>query len=172
MHVSPLVRSLLWTAGVFAIFLIPASFMTADAQLELWSGGLTVACLWGVWRWGPTAWRAYKEGSTNPWHYGVLAIVILLLFLIVQRVYGVVYIRAGRPVEWQAFPATAFIVFGIMVAVWLFSLATKVDGEKPSRLMGVITAVGAALALFASSVWPVLASKGGAIIKFFHTLFP
>lgn len=172
MHISPLVRSLLWTAAAFATFFSLMPFLKADQQVEVWSGVLMVGCMLGIWRWGPTAWRAYREGSSNPWHYGVLAIVMIFAFMIFWRIYGVIFVRAGRQDSWTEFPTTAFIVFGFAVAVWLFSLATRLDGERPSRIMGWITAIGAALALFTAPVWPILVSKGGAVIKFFHTLFP
>lgn len=168
---SPLLRSVLLTIAAHIVFLIPQPFLTPDQQTELWSGILTAACLWGIWRWGKTGWRAYTEGSEEPWHYGILAIVLLLSFFIIWRLYGVLYVRNDRPVEWLQYPTTAYIVFGFTVAVVLFSAATKLDGEKPSRLMGVITAIGAALAIFLSSVWPLLVSKGGAIARFFNSIF-
>lgn len=171
MHTKSLLRSLALTALVLVIFLIPQPFLTADQQVELWSGGLTMACLWGIWRWGPTAWRAYREGSKEPWHYGIMAIVILLLFMIGRQFYHVLYIRFDRPVDWQTIPISAFIIYGIMIAVWLFSIATKVDGEKPSKFIGWIAALGAGITLLMSSISPFLLSKGSAISRVLNSMF-
>jgi hypothetical protein len=170
MHTKSLFRSLALTALVLFIFLIPTPFLTADQQVELWSGGLTMACLWGVWRWGPTAWRAYREGSKEPWHYGIMAIVILLLFMIGRQFYQVLYIRLERPEDWHQMPISAFIIYGIMIAVWLFSIATKVDGEKPSKVIGWLAAIGAGITLLMSSLFPILLSKGAAISRVLNSI--
>lgn len=171
MQISPLTRSIVLAIVIHLVFFIPTRFMTPDQQVELWSGGLVVACLWGIWRWGATAWRAFKEGSSEPWHYGILAIVILFIFVIGRQAYQVAYIRYERPSAWLLYPTSAYIIFGTMVAIWLFSLATKLEGEKPSRIMGVITAIGAAIAVFTSSLYPILATKAGAILRFLQGLF-
>lgn len=171
MPINPFARSILLTIIINLIFLAFQPFLSADQQTELWSGALMVACFWGVWRWGKTAWRAYKEGSSEPWHYGILAIVLLLLFLITWRFYGVIYVRAERPELWTRFPTVAYITYGITVAVVLFSLATRVDGEKPSKVMGVITAIGGAVALFASVLWPHLVQHGAKIARIFNGIF-
>lgn len=168
---NPLLRSVALTLITICIFLVPQPFLSADQQVELWSGGLTVACLWGIWRYGPTSWRAFREGSNEPWHYGIMAIVILMLFIMARQFYQVLFIRLERPEAWYALPISAFIVYGIMIAVIMFSIATRTEGEKPSVVMGWITAIAAALAIFMSSLFPFLISKGSGLLRFFNAIF-
>jgi hypothetical protein len=155
-------RSFLFVVLAMVVFSVPALFIDPDNMTEILSAGLFIACLVGIWRWGPAAVRVALSGAKTRESWGIIAVVGLLFSLAVQRVYSVVFINFDRP-EWlTTLHISPFITYMMMIAVVLFISATTFPGEKPTRLGGIAAAIIAFVGVLASHFGPmVLAKLGG-----------
>ena len=167
----PILNALLYTIAATAAFAIPAFFIPADGMVEYASSALMLACSFAIWRWHKTAIRAFAQGATKPQENGILAIYILAWGLIFGRVFQVTYIRLGRPDWLISIPLSASFTYILAIGMGLFVIATRIDGEKPSKAWGAVTAFFAAVAIFFTSLWPTLVTKSAAIAKFFSSIF-
>lgn len=166
----PILNAILYTFIAAAAFVIPAIFFPADSMVELASGFLMLVCGFAIYRWHRTAAKVYAQGASKPHEHGILAIYILAWGLVFGRVFQVSYIRLERP-EWMIqIPLSASFTYILAIGMGLFVIATRVDGEKPSRLVGIVTASLTGLMVFSSALWPILVAKGGVILGFVERL--
>lgn len=167
----PILNALLYTVIAAAAFVIPAMFWPADTMVELASSFLMIVCGFAIWRWHRVAWRVYRQGASKPHEHGILAIYIVAWGLIFGRVFQVSYIRLQRP-EWLIeIPLSASFTYILAIGMGLFVIATRVEGERPSKVLGWITAALTAVAVFASALWPHLVQHGAKIARIFNGIF-
>lgn len=117
--------ALLVLAGAMAIFGVCALMFPPDVLSDAIATLMAIACILGLIRWGPTGWRVFWKGAKRTEDWGILAICMLLIAVIVGRVYGIIFRQLDRP-EWLQnsywSPFTLFMLFG---AVVLLVAATK-----------------------------------------------
>jgi hypothetical protein len=160
-------RSFLFVISALVVFSVPALLIPPDDMTEILSAGLFIACLFGIWRWGPAAVRAIMDGAKTRESWGIIAIVGLLSALAMQRVYSVVFINLERPVWMTTLHISPFITYLMMIAVVLFISATTFPGEKPTKLGGVAAAFIAFVGVVASHLGPSLLGKVGGLWQAF-----
>jgi len=171
MFKRPVWKALGYTFLMILAFVIPSFFLPSDQMVEIASALLIVACGFTVYRWGQTAARVYLNGASQPYEQGILAIVVMALFLMFGRLYQVTFIRLDRP-DWLIDkPISAAITYGLFISLFLAVIATRTEGERPSRGVAIVTGGFTAVAVFASAIWPVLISKAGAIAGFLNRIF-
>lgn len=119
--------ALLIAAGALAVFGICARFFTPDQLSDATATVMMVACIAGLWRWGPTGWRVFWRGARRQEDWGILAIVSLLVAIICGRVYGIVYRQLDRPDYLLNSYWTPFFLYMLLGAVVLLVAATKDD---------------------------------------------
>jgi DMSO reductase anchor subunit len=161
---SPFVRAVAATVVLFIAFSLVALVIPPDPLSIGLRVLLVLACIIGVYRWGPTALRVYRNGASEPHEQGILAVVVLLLGLAANQVYSAVYVALDRP-EWVSqYHFSGFLVFLILIGVVLFTVSTRLEGEKHSPLVGIGLAVMTAISVAVAGLWPKLVSIVGPII--------
>lgn len=172
MHVRPVARALIWTAILIVPYIIATFFFAPDTMTEIVATLSLLACGFAIFRWGKTAARVYLEGATSPVQTGILAIVIFSFFYASGRIYNVAFIRLDRPDYLINSYISPTLNYGIAVGVALFTIATRTEGEKPGKVMAVVTGALTAGAIFSSTFWPLVVAKGGALISFLSHFLP
>lgn len=119
--------ALLVVAGALAVFGVGALFFKPDALSDATATLMMVACIAGLWRWGPTGWRVFWRGAYRTEDWGILAICVLLIAIIFGRIYGVVYRQMERPGWMQDSYWSPFFLYMLLCAVTLLVAATKDD---------------------------------------------
>lgn len=107
------------------VFFTAAQFFTPDALSDATATVMALVCAIGLWRWGPAGWRVFWQGAKRTEDWGILAVCMLLVAVIVGRIYGITFRQLGRP-EWleQSYWAP-FTLYMLLGAVVLLVLATK-----------------------------------------------
>lgn len=152
-------RSLLITASIFLAFVSIAFFVPPDPMNEVLSAAVFVAAAFGMYRWAPAALRVFASGARTEESWGILGLVIILLTEALRRVYSVFYLQLNRPDWMDALHIAPGLTASTLVGIFLLVLATKFDGEKPSKLPGTLAAVIAFLGVMLSSALPYFIAK-------------
>lgn len=162
---SPFARALFVTFILFLSFSLVALVVPADPYSVALRVLLTFACVLGIYRWGPTAWRVYRNGASAPHEQGILAIVVLLLGIGGTQVYSAIYIVAGRPDWMTTYHFSPFLVYLSLIGVVFFIVSTRVDGERHSPVVGAIIAFLTALSVAIAGLWPKIVSAIGPFLS-------
>lgn len=158
-------RALLVSIIALVLFWVPAIFIQPDSMLAIVSAGLFVASIWGVFRWGGAAWRVIRRGATKESDQGILAIVILLIALALQRVYSVVFVTLDRPLYLQNSHVNGFLAYLLLIGCVLLIASTRYEGEKPSQLGATTAGIAAILSVLIAHSGPWLVTKVVGIIS-------
>ncbi len=122
--------ALLVVAAALAVFGICAIFFPPDALSDATATVMRVACVAGLWRWGPTGWRVFWKGAKRPEDWGILAVCALFVAIISGRFYGIIYRQLERP-EWlQQSYWSPFLLYMLLGAVVLLVAATRDDPPR------------------------------------------
>jgi hypothetical protein len=165
-------RSILFALAGLTAFSLPALFIKPDDMTEILSAGLFIACLVGLWRWGPAAVRAIVSGSKTQESWGIIGVCGLLLALAMQRVYSVAYLNLDRPEWMQVLHISPFITYMMLVSVVLFISATTFPGEKPTGLGGIAAAFIAFVGVMVSHFGPLIAKSIGGLWQAIYRALP
>lgn len=122
--------ALLVTAAALAVFGICALIFKPDALSDATATVMMVACIAGLWRWGPTGWRVFWRGARRTEDWGILAICVLLIAIIFGRIYGIVFRQLERPGWLLDSYWSPFFLYMLLCAVTLLVAATKDDDSK------------------------------------------
>jgi hypothetical protein len=112
-------------AGALAVFGGCALAFPPDALTDAIATVIMVACIVGLFRWGPTGWRVFWKGARRTEDWGILAICVLLVAIICGRLYGIVYRQLERPDYLTDSYWSPFFLYLLLCAVTLLVAATK-----------------------------------------------
>ena len=119
--------ALLVALGALAVFGVCTLFFPPDALSDATATVMMVACVAGLWRWGPTGWRVFWKGARRPEDWGILAICLLLIAIGCGRIYGIVWRQLERPAYMANSYWSPFLLYILLGAVVLLVAATKDD---------------------------------------------
>lgn len=141
--VSP--NAAVWFALVgFVTYWVLAAFVPGPVLKDIFDSlALGVAVTIAI-TWQGAAWRAFKEGATEGEWQLVIAVFLLWVVLIMQRIYSIWFTFMGRPDWITQSPIPGFMAYSIMLAGILFlTSAGLVDEERPRRyLWHIVFAIG------------------------------
>lgn len=163
----PFARAIFATMALFLAFSLVALVVPPDPYSIALRVLLVFACVLGIYRWGRTAWRVYRNGASEPHEQGIMAIVILMMGLAANQIYSAVFIMMDRP-EWLTnYHFSPFLVFISLIGVVLFIVSTRVEGEKHSPVVGAVLAALTALSVAIAGLWPAVAKVIGPFLSRF-----
>ncbi len=120
----------LWViAGATGLFGLCSMIFPPDALTDAIATLILVACVVGLWRWGPTGWRVLWKGARRTEDWGILAICVLMIAIICGRFYGIVYRQLERPDYLTQSYWSPFFLYMLLCAVTLLVAATKTDRD-------------------------------------------
>ena len=161
----PFARAIVATIALVGAFSLVALLVPPDPYSVALRVFLFFACVLGIYRWGKTAWRVYRNGASEPHEQGILAIVILMLGMGATQVYSAIYIGLDRP-EWMTtYHFSPFLVYLLLIGVVFFIVSTRVEGEKHSPVVGAILAGLTALSVAIAGLWPSVAKAIGPFLS-------
>lgn len=149
---------------LIAIFTVAAFFIPADGMTQILSGGILIAAIVGVWRWGGAAVRVFVRGARNEESWGILGIVTLLGAIIASRVYSIIYIGLDRPEAFLTLYINPFIQYSTLIALSLFIVATRFSDERPNKLGSGLTALIAFFGVLLTAGGPLFVKSISAFI--------
>lgn len=158
-------KPILITLSLILAFIATAFFIPPDPMNEVLSGGVFIAAGFGLYRWGPAAWRNYIAGAKDETAWGLIGLVLLLVSLSLQRVYSTVYINLGRPDYLMTLHIAPFLVYTTLIALVLFVAATSFPGERPNRINTLVAAIVSVLGISFSTIGPTLIGKIGLLMS-------
>lgn len=94
--------------------------------------------------WGPSAFRAVREGADSGEWQLILAIFLVWFVVLCQRVYVITFNWAGRPEPWATSAVAGFWPYSYMIAGLLFLSAPGVKGDtiESRAIWAIVAAVG------------------------------
>ena len=164
---TPFAKAIFVTVLLFVAFCLVALIVPPDPYSVFLRVLLVIACVLGIYRWGKTAWRVYRNGVSEPHEQGILAVVILMLGIASNQVYSAIFIAMNRP-EWLThYHFSAFLVYLSLIGVIFFIVSTRVEGEKHGPVVGAALAALTVLSVAIAGLWPKLVSAIGPLIARF-----
>lgn len=134
-----------FTALCIALFAVLASFIPPDPLTEGLSAAIFIAAAIGITRWGPAAWRVYfppkNDAQDSTTSLGILGLVLWLISESLRRIYSIIVIQMHRPDWVSEVHVSSALNAVVFVGICLVILATRFEGEKPSRMSGIAMAV-------------------------------
>lgn len=118
-------QALLVGLAAMVVFALSCMAFSPDALSDAIATVMSVACVAGLWRWAPTGWRVFWKGAKRTEDWGILAICMLLVSVILGRIYGVVFRQLGRPDYLVNSYWSPFFMYLLLGAVVLLVAATK-----------------------------------------------
>lgn len=158
-------RTIAVSLAILAAFWIPASFLASDAMTNILRPALFIASAYGIVRWGDAAFRVYFDRAGERSSLGILGIVLTLAGIALASVYSVVFIALERPIWLREMQISNFLTFVTFIGVCLFTVSSRYEGERPTRLSGIAAACIAGFGVLFSSLGPLVISKIVAILS-------
>lgn len=136
-------RAILFAVGAFVLYWIMAIFIPVETLRDVFNALAWGAALMITLTWGSAAIKAIREGAdTGDWQL-ILAIFLVWLVVLLQRVYVAVFNWYGQPETWRESPIMGFWPYSYFIAAMLFLAAPGVqgDGLKKRSLWAILGAV-------------------------------
>lgn len=122
-------RAIVFIVDGFILYWLAALFIPADILRDVFNSlcfGIAVII---TITWAPSAFKAVKQGaSTGDWVL-ILAIFLVWLTVLEQRVWSIIFNYFDRPMGWLDLPISGFFPYSYMVAGMLFLAAPGIQPE-------------------------------------------
>ncbi|WP_018900440.1 hypothetical protein [Rhizobium sp. 2MFCol3.1] len=143
-------RAVVFAVGAFLAYWIASMFVPPLVLRDIFNSLAFGTAVIITITWGPAAFRAVKNGADSGEWLLVLAIFLIWLVVLCQRLYVIAFNWLGRPESWALSPVSGFWPYSYTVAGMLFLSAPGFrDGDLSTRNIWAIilaVAIGSLLA--------------------------
>lgn len=138
-------RAVVFAVGGFVIYWIAAMLVPSATLRDVFNALAFGTAVVIVATWSSSAWRAVRSGAdTGEWQL-ILAIFMVWLVVLAQRIYSILFNWYDRPEAWFNGPISGFWPYSFTIAGMLFLAAPGVEDNGFSKKSIVAMVASAAI---------------------------